>query len=798
MAAGTRGRQATRRVLRAVVRWVVAPAVLLVALHVGLQPAAAHTPHDNVADIAVSPAFAEDGTAFAIVRNRLMRSTDGGATWAELVNGLGAGRHALERIAVAPSDEQVTYLATRGGGVLRSADGGTSWSPVNRGLTNLSVSQIAVSPRSPEVVLAAGGGDDGGLFVTTDGGGSWSPMPTVGRVTSLAFLPDGHRVVIGLQRGLVVTSDDLGRTTTPVLRIEDGAPSAIATASRSVPGTVFVATGTGRVFRSDDAGGSFVAVGGGLPREEVRSIALSPGYSEDTTLWASTSATGVFRSTDGGSTWEAMSDGLTTDPQADDHGLPQFRTVAAGATAGGDPTLFVGGFDGLFRLHDGSSRWDEVETLADYIVGLAVSPDFAEDGTIAVTSYVKGVFLSRDGGETWSLANRGVTTDGRGGGTKFAPLRRMHNVMFSPDYADDGTIFSADWAQLVRSTDRGGSWTDVPMGSAPGDDPLRQFVLAASPAYSSDRTVFAGTRHGEIFRSEGGGEAGTWTKLADLGERVRSLAVSPDYAHDRVIYAGTVTGVHTSRDGGTTWEATGPTMATTADGVDPESAALVAVPPNHGADGTVFAGTNSGLFVSRDAGGTWTEVVGPPLTDASHVEAVAVSPDYAEDGTVLASTRDLGLLRSTDGGASFTAVARDLVEDQHLIADFDNPTSSPIQFSPAFASDGTVFAYAQTVALRSTDGGRSWDVLDLPAAAAVASSLERGSAADRAGGGHWFETPAGNLSARRLQLAAATAIGCFVALSVLGVGGGRTGRAVTLRAVPSVLVLAAALVLLAA
>jgi hypothetical protein len=84
-------------------------------------------------------------------------------------------------------------------------------------------------------------------------------------------------------------------------------------------------------------------------------------------------------------------------------------------------------------------------TLLARVAGLAVSPDLEEDKTIAVTTYVKGAFVSEDGGGTWGFANEGLTVDDCGTGKRFAPLRRLGGVVLSPDYAKDGTIFGADW-----------------------------------------------------------------------------------------------------------------------------------------------------------------------------------------------------------------------------------------------------------------------------------------------------------------------------------------------------------------
>jgi photosystem II stability/assembly factor-like uncharacterized protein len=795
-----------RRVNRLIASLRLGLAILVasVTLIVDVEIADAHSPHDDVGDIAVSPAYAEDRTVFAIVRGRLMRSTDGGTTWVEILHGVGGATQILARVAVAPSDERVVYLTTRGDGVLRSEDGGTTWQSASRGLTNLRLQDIAVSPVSPDLVLAAGA--IGGLFRTTDGGASWSAVEGLARATSMAFLPDGPRLVVGDSQGRVATSADAGATWDAVLTLHEGdAITAMATGTTpDSADAVFAATASGRLFRSDDGGKSFISPGDGLPDEEVRSLELSPDHARDATVWASTWHSGVFRSTDRGKTWEPMTDGLTTDPQADAVGVPQFRTLAAGIDGRGHHSLFVGGFDGFFRYDDRHRMWESVETLSDYIAGLAVSPDFANDKTIAVTTYVKGAFVSQDGGRTWRSANDGLTVDDLGPGNKFAPLRRLHNVLFSPDYANDGTIFSAHGVRIVKSTDRGASWKEIEVGPPPPGGPLRQFVLAVSPSYSSDRTVFVATRQGEVFRSEGGGEHGTWALVGRFAkeERVRSLVLSPDYARDRVLYSGTVAGVYTSANGGTTWHATGPRMATQPEPRGTDTGALVAISPAYGRDGTVFAGTDSGLFVTRDAGQSWTQVTAGLLAASSQIEAVAVSPDYQNDRTVLVSTREHGLLRSTDGGTSFLAIGAKLFDANHLVADFSNPTSAPIQFSPDFATDKTIFGYAQTHVVRSTDGGDSWEILELPRAADVLESLRTDPGSDpnaevNGGEQRWFETPIGNLSVRRVLAAAVVATASFVGLTALGVGGRRTGRALAVHLGGGVVVLALALLVLA-
>jgi photosystem II stability/assembly factor-like uncharacterized protein len=758
-------------------RTVLAVGVLALGLVVVGGPARAHAPHDDVGDIAVSPDFVEDQTVYVIARNKLMRSVDGGLTWRELAAGFGDETEYVRRVSIAPSDASRLYVGTREHGVYASGDGGETWSLANAGLTDLRVGEIAVSPVDPDLVLA--GGLIRGLHRSDDGAATWEPTDEAARVTALSFLPDGSRAFMGRADGRLLSSTDGGVTWNLAESVDGGISSTTTGTGESGDPTVVVGTTAGELLASDDGGETFEPLeAAGLPAEEVRSVTLSPTFADDATVWVSMWDSGPFVSTDGGDTFEVRDSGLTTDEQAVAIEQPQFRDVVI---APDSSVMFLGGFDGLFRSTNEGEDWSSIETLAEYVVGLAVSPAFADDHTVVVMTYVKGAFTSTDEGDSWDFANDGLTVPETGPGNKFAPLRRMHNVVFSPDYAADGTIFSANWVRMHRSTDRGASWEQIEIGPPPEEEGLlRQFVLAVSPQYAADGTIFAATRQGELFRSTQGGDEDTWELRSTLSGRIRSLALSPQFAEDQVLYAGTVEGVYRSDDAGATWQETSVFIEAEANGQETDAAAQVALSPAYGTDGTVFAATDSGLFVSRDHGTTWTEVVSGPLTASSRLEAVAVSPDFVADQLVLASTRDAGLLRSTDGGRTFATSAEELFADDLVIADFSNPTSVPIQFSPSFAADDTIFAYAQTEVLRSRDEGISWERLDLPSGAEVLESLGSGGGQDEAGQDSgsttasdpqgWFETPIGNLSVKRVLAAVGAAGLVFLAIQLLARG----------------------------
>jgi photosystem II stability/assembly factor-like uncharacterized protein len=166
----------------------------------------------------------------------LFKSTDGGHTWAKVLDpGKWAGVSDVVQdprnpdVLVATSWQRIrrTYGYIAGGpesGVWRSTDGGTTWHRSQAGLPNdaeLGRVGLAMSPVNPDVIYAIleASNDRGGTFRSRDGGVSWEKMSnynTVGLYYAELFADpvDVDRVYAVDVRNMV--SEDGGRTFRPV------------------------------------------------------------------------------------------------------------------------------------------------------------------------------------------------------------------------------------------------------------------------------------------------------------------------------------------------------------------------------------------------------------------------------------------------------------------------------------------------------------------------------------------------------------------------------------------------------
>ena len=322
----------------------------------------------------------------------LFRSNDGGDTWT-LIDYAGQ--------AIAKQGERI-YSGTSDGLVYLSEDMGDSWISINDGVMHGDV--LTLLPINENTVFI--GTSRNGVFRTTDAGNSWVGCSTGiinTDVSKLDVIGDKLYTVVGKN---IVYSADGGDTWLPV-----NDPSKQSKSAHFSP-TICVSDGElyiGAYFgddkyipsRSGSAGDSVYR----LNRENNTLVELFTDRDlygiqsmvvVGNTFYIGTWESGVFK-------WDPKM-GLTK-LGLDQHGSIWLLLLSANS----EYVIAVTGYPGavgneIYRFKE--NRWESIHTAEMIDGGLS---DLKWVGsTLYATCYDKGVFHSKDGGDTWTTINGGL------------------------------------------------------------------------------------------------------------------------------------------------------------------------------------------------------------------------------------------------------------------------------------------------------------------------------------------------------------------------------------------------------
>ena len=109
-------------------------------------------------------------TAYAFEGRAVLRTLDGGTTW-EIVLDLVDAALAL---AIDPTNPDCIYVGTHGSGMFKSLDGGKSWRQINQGLGALKIWDLLIAPWNPNYLFVATAG--GGIYYSANSGDYWIEM----------------------------------------------------------------------------------------------------------------------------------------------------------------------------------------------------------------------------------------------------------------------------------------------------------------------------------------------------------------------------------------------------------------------------------------------------------------------------------------------------------------------------------------------------------------------------------------------------------------------------------------------
>ncbi|MEK7474941.1 MAG: hypothetical protein AAB152_04815 [Candidatus Coatesbacteria bacterium] len=605
------------------------------------------------------------------------RSLDGGKTWGICVGVRGRTIGILIDPTTPPGNRIVVIGTTAG--IFRSGDSGSRWHDSNGGLParDLRAFRGAGDAKSGKIACyvtlpsrAVQGRLEGGVWRSLDHGATWQTAMGAGinvEVTRADAWGPGETA-------------QYGRLAVP----------------RAAPYTVWVtADGTGywppnhtTIYRTDDGGATWRAVVFGDPRGEASGIRanLVPGWlTADHVLgWWNGAGGGIAADdrypdhavfTDGGELYQTRDGGgiwTQTYSRPAEPGPPwkegaRWTSTGLDGTSGCDIVfdphrpgrVLVGSSGaGLEASDDGGATWRWAAGGSPWrntfyqlafdpgipgLVWAAASdqPDIPHWSSLEGPTGSGGVVVSRDFGVTWTPSGRGL------------PESPVTSVVMDPRSPKAARVlFASSYGKGVHRSDDGGrTWGATP--AQPGREGNRHFFRLVVHPGGSVFCVVTGRRAGDAFPVPGGlwrsrDRGATWDDLTAtlLPRWPGDAAVHP--VDPNVIYLALASvpgrgdgGVYRTADGGKSWkkvlgEETLPQEISS-------TAHALFLSLDSQAPDTVYAGIPThGLFATRNAGKTWTEVAGIPFAGC---QRVAFDPVNA--GTLWVTTCGGGVWRGS-------------------------------------------------------------------------------------------------------------------------------------------------------
>ena len=647
----------------------------------------------------------------------IYKSTDAGKTWKRM--GLENSEH-IQNILIDPRDSKVVYVTAigplwRGGGdrgLYKTTDGGATWKQILKGDNEWTgATDIVMDPKKPDTIYVAmlqrmrqvgqlvGGGPGSGIYKSTDGGKSFTKLtkglPTVemGR-TGLGINPKNPNTLYALvtaQRGQggFFRSDDAGASWTRIGRQateqgrgqffgEGGAPVAppslapcgpIGEPMPPRPAPTPDQAPVGRGGATDDC------FRGGDPGY-YNEIFVDPENPE--TIYSTW--TNISRSEDGGKTWRTVQ---LNSVHVDHHEVVW------------DPSdhrhMLIGNDGGLYETYDNMKTWRQFSNLP-----LSQFYRIATDNARPFYNVCGG---AQDNGSvegpSRTLNRAGIRTSdwfNIGGGDGFQCRIDQEDPTIVYAQSQEGNLQRLDLKTGVavnirpRANNTTGVAAEAPpaggRGGRGGGGGLGRWhwdsPTILSP-HASKRLYFAGER---VYRSDNRGDS--WT------------AVSPDLTRNLDRTKIEIMGKIWPPDSVAYMEAT--TRLSTITALD-ESPLL---------EGLLYVGTDDGLIqVTEDGGKNWRKVDSAALTAAGVPEftyVTDVQPSPRDSNTVFATLNDWNrgnykpyVIKSTDRGKTWTSIAGDLPQRSgawSLAADTANPN--------------LLFAGTEFGLYASVDGGAHW------------------------------------------------------------------------------------------
>ena len=650
----------------------------------------------QVVSIAIDPRNTTDRVIYSAFNDGgVWKTTDGGDTWqpkTDYMPTLSIGAVALD-----PANPSIVYAGTgnlynngffKAIGVYRSIDSGDTWS-LTAGSSTLNGKGVnfIVMPAADTLLVAT----NQGLFRSTNAGGIFTQVSVGG--TTGAFITDldldtqnPSTVYASLSgQGIFVSTD--GGATFPAASNLWGAGH---TGAPSLTGLGFISfaqstTVSGQTMYAD---------------AQSTAACTPPGCTPPKNFG------GMWKSTDGGATWSSITSAANAGGQLDGCQCGYDQTI--GVDPVDEDKVYIG-FQELWYSSDGGGSFANISANDihwDHHALVFSPPGHRASGDDTTRLWVGtdgGNHYTDDAGGSWVQRNGAIATNlframdiGRGAsnnGYSYGGAQDTGTMRHKPSDSGtewhesvdaDGGPMAVDWqdpdnafgisnGQFIRTTNGGDSWirpgsgdiSCMPMSGAAAVDPndgQHVYVPTNNGTLNSNGSACSQSQGSAgIFRSLDGGASFTGANFVATPATPRFIATTP--TDSNLVWVALSNGkVAVS----TNFQAATPTFTQkTVTGAPSANPIAIAIDPQN-TDRVVvvfpgFSSTPSGalskhVFLTTDAGTTWTDIGGTALDPTQMVPdmplySVVIDPQTTPHSIIVST--DLGVLRTLDNGATW-------------------------------------------------------------------------------------------------------------------------------------------------
>lgn len=592
----------------------------------------------------------------------VFKSTDGGATWFAINNGIttraGYSGTAIPvfSLSLDPNNPDIVWAGTQySSGIYKSEDGGTSWMNMNDGENgiiekSISVRGITVEPGNSQVIYFAGevsswewngetlpglGLDKtkGVVYKSSDGGLNWKRIWYGDNLTRYIWINPVDTNILYVSTGIFDREAANSNA-------ESRNPGGVGILKSTDGGVTWRVLNDSNGFRSEELyfGSLFMH-----PKNPEILLAAAGNDPFQTLLGKPIGA--IYLTGDGGENWERVL---------------ELSNASVVEICLSDPsTMYAGSINGIYRSDDGGRTWNNTAQrlwgTPDVVAGFPIDMqcDPRDPMRIFINNYIGGNFVSTDGGVSWSLASKGYT----------GAMQKQVATL-----ANSKTVYTAGRMGIFKSDDLGESWVGTGHGVARIPEGI---VVAVNP--SDSRQVLAVLQDGgpdPKFSNDGGV---TWinllTGLWNEGEFPFESITRIEYSNNDPNYVVASAGNFTCR-------------------IDRQSCEI---------------SPGLGLIHSFDGGKTWSRT--------SLEEGQVIDFEITGDGVLFAALYPSTIMSSSDRGQTWEILAEGIsnpIPETFIDINMPKPYILSLAVDP-YNHDHLLAGFERGGIMQSMDGGKKWE-----------------------------------------------------------------------------------------